>query len=46
MNPLSTKVPDHEGTCCRVMSLRHVATIKSRAVHTRGRVVGTCSRDL
>ena len=40
------KVPEYEGTYCRVMSLRHVAATKSRAMHTRGRVAGTCNWDI
>ena len=42
----TNKVPEYEGTCCRVMSLRHVAATKSRAIHSRGRVTGTCNRDI
>ena len=28
------------------MSLRNVAATKSRAMHSRGRVAGTCNRDI
>ena len=42
-------LPEHEGPCCRVLWLRHVAATKSRVMHTRvvyqGLVTGACSRD-